>query len=51
MYKESGDEMLKSHYNRIRNEIQRDIRQAKADYLQNSFEENIYKPKKTLATS
>ena len=46
MYKETLDESLKSQYNKVRNEIQRDITSAKADYLQNSFEENIYKPKK-----
>ena len=37
---------MKAHYNKIRNEIQRDIRRAKAGYLRNSFDKNMGKPKK-----
>ena len=46
VYKESLDASMKAQYNKLRNEIQRDIKQAKADYLRNSFEDNMDKPKK-----
>ena len=44
MYRESLDNTLKYHYNRIRNEIEREIKQTKADYLRSSFNDNMGKP-------
>ena len=51
VYKESLDASMKAQYNKLRNEIQRYIKQAKADYLRDSFDENMDKPKITLATT
>ena len=46
MYKETKDIKYKTSYNKARNEVQRDIKDAKANYITTSLESNLGKPKK-----
>ena len=46
MYKETKEDHFKLAYRKIRNEIQRNIKQAKATYLKESLESHLGQPKK-----
>ena len=46
LYRETLDSSVKFYHNKLRNEIQRNIKNAKAEYLQASLEDNLGKPKK-----
>ncbi len=45
-FKETNDSILFDRYKKLRNEIQRDIKKAKANYFQNKIEEDNGDPKK-----
>ncbi len=46
LYKETKDEFIKTQYCIFRNEIQREIKNAKANYLESRLNENLGQPKK-----
>ena len=46
LYKDTKENKHRAEYNKARNEVQRDIKDAKANYITNSLESNLGKPKK-----